>query len=148
MIYTIEKANMITEQLRRFKSGYAHHVVGQFANIDFWLNEVQESQKTIDHYNARFNNIRNAQKNWIENHGTEVYDYCPYCGGKCELSNGKPSPPNRISSSDLIEARRELVNSTYYFLIRCYRMKLINDEELKQKCDLIGTSIDPNDLKK
>ena len=148
MIYTIEKANMITEQLRRFKSGFAHHVVGQFTNIDFWLNEVLEAQKTIDGYNARFNNIRDTQKNWIENHGTEIYDYCPYCVGKCELSNGKPSPPNRISSSDLIEVRRELVNSTYYFLIRCYRMKLINDEELKQKCDVIGTSIDPNDLKK
>lgn len=28
MIYTIEKANMVAEQLRRFTSGYAHHVVG------------------------------------------------------------------------------------------------------------------------
>ncbi|WP_299891978.1 hypothetical protein [uncultured Lacinutrix sp.] len=139
---------MITDQLRRFKSGYAHHVVGQFANIDFWLNEVLEAQKTIDQYNSRFNNIRDIQKNWINSHGTKVYDYCPHCGGKCELSNGTPSPPNRISSSDMNETRRNLVNSAYYFLTRCYRMGLLNDDELKQKCDLIGTSIDPNDLKK
>lgn len=139
---------MITEQLKRFTSGYAHHVVGQFANIDFWLHEVREAQQTIDQYNSRFNSIRDAQKNWVENHGTKVYDYCPHCGGKCELSNGNPSPPSRVSSSDMNEARQELVNSAYYLLTRCYRMRLLDDEELKQKCDLIGTSVDPKDLKK
>lgn len=148
MIYTIEKAKMITEQLKRFTTGYAHHVVGQFSNIDFWLKEVREAQETIDKYNVRFKNIKNTQEYWIENHGTEVYDYCPYCQGKCELSNGNPSPPKRVSSSDLSETRRELVYSAYFFLTRCFRMKLLDKEELKQKCDLIGTSIDPNDLKK
>jgi len=148
MIYTIEKANMIAEQLRRFTSGYGHHVVGQFANVDFWLNEVKEAQRVIDQYNARFNNMRDTQKEWVENHGTIVYDYCSYCGGKCELSDGAPAPPRRTSSSDTDEARRQLVDTAYYFLTRCYRMELLNEEALKQKCDFIGTSIDPNDLKK
>jgi hypothetical protein len=35
MIYTIEKANLISEQLRKFTTGYTHHVVGQFSNIEF-----------------------------------------------------------------------------------------------------------------
>ncbi len=146
MIYTIEKANMITEQLKRFTSGYPHHVVGQFGNINFWLNEVKEAQKVIDMYNTRFKNMTNSQKKWIENHDTKVYDYCPYCNGKCELTNGTPTPPSRTSSSDLDIARKELTNAAYYFLTRCYRMGLLNKDTLKQKCSDIGTSIDPNDL--
>ncbi|HET9279481.1 MAG TPA: hypothetical protein VFN95_14900, partial [Flavitalea sp.] len=113
MIYTIEKANLISEQLRRFTNGYAHHVAGQFANIDFWLHEVQESIKTVDEYNKRFNNIRDGQKKWVESHGTIVYDYCPHCGGKCELNDGnrKPPLPERVSSNELLATRKELVDS-------------------------------------
>lgn len=147
MIYTIEKANMITEQLKRFTTGYAHHVVGQFANIDFWLHEVNEAKNTIDAYGTRFKTMKKAQEVWIDNHDTEVYDYCPYCNGKCELSNGTPAPPKRTSSSDLDSAKRELTDAAYYFLMRCYRMGLLTKETLQQKCDFINTSIDPDDLK-
>ena len=146
MIYTIEKANLISEQLRRFTSGYAHHVAGQFANIDFWIHEVQEAIKTIEEYNKRFNNIRDEQKRWIESHQTVTYDYCPLCGGKCELSNGHPSPPERISSNELKTAQKELVDSTYFFLLRCYRMRLLNKNDLEAKCKEIGSGVDPLDL--
>ncbi len=149
MIYTIEKANLVAEQLRKLTSGFAHHVAGQFANIDFWLHEVQASIKTIDEYNKRFNNIREGQKNWVDAHGTIVYDYCQICGGKCELGNGKPPPPLvRVASNDLKEARKELVDSTYFFLLRCYRMSLLNKKMLETKCEEIGTSIDLSDLEK
>ena len=148
MIYTIEKADRISEQLRRFTFGFAHHVAGQFSNIDFWINEVIEATNTIDFYNERFNRIKDSQTEWMQNHGDKIYEgHCPYCGGKCELTNGIPSPPKRISSSELKEARKKLIDSAYYFLTRCYRMELLDKAEIKQKCDLIGTSIDPNDLK-
>jgi len=146
MIYTIEKANLVSEQLRKFTSGYAHHVAGQFANIDYWIKEIQESTKTIDGYNKRFINIRDEQKEWVESHGTVVYDYCPYCGGKCELSNGIPSPPTRMSSIELKESRKKLIDSAYYFLLRCYRMKLLDKNQLKMKCNEIGTSIELSDV--
>ena len=150
MIYTIEKADLISEQLRRFTSGYAHHIAGQFANIDFWLHEVQESIKTIDEYNKRFNNMRDNQKKWVDSHGTVVHDYCPICGGKCEFDNDdfSPSPPVRTSDNDLKEARKKLVDSTYFFLLRCYRMRLLNINALETKCKEIGTSIAPSDLEK
>ena len=148
MIYTIEKANLISNQLRRFTTGYAHHVAGQFANIDFWLHEVQESIKTIDEYSKRFNNMRDVQKRWVDAHGTVVYDYCPICGGKCEFSDGIPPPPLRTSSNELNAARKELIDSTYFFLLRCYRMSLLNRSNLEAKCNEIGTSIDPSDLEK
>ncbi|MCW3093731.1 MAG: hypothetical protein JWP81_4800 [Ferruginibacter sp.] len=150
MMYTVEKANLISEQLRRFTTGYAHHVAGQFANIEFWLHEVQESIKTIDEYNKRFNNIRDEQKKWIDAHGTVVYDYCSICGEKCELSegNGNPPPPVRASSNELKAVRKELIDSTYFFLLRCYRMRLLTKNMLEIKCEEIGTSIDPSDLEK
>ena len=148
MIYTIEKAKLISEQLRRFTSGYAHHVAGQFANINFWVHEVQEAFKTIDEYNQRFNNIRDDQKKWVDAHGTRVYGYCPHCGGKCEFSDGIPTPPVRLSDIELQAARKELVDSVYFFLLRCYRMKLLNKNMLDTKCEEIGISIDPSDLEK
>lgn len=148
MIYTIEKANLISEQLRRFTSGYAHHIAGQFANIDFWFDEVKASIKTIDEYNDRFNKIREEQKKWVEAHGTVVFEFCPYCGGKCEFANGKPSPPVRISSNELKEARKELIDSAYFFLIRCYRIGLLDENLLEIKCKEIGTSVESSDLEK
>jgi hypothetical protein len=149
MIYTIEKATLISGQLRQFTTGYAHHVAGQFANIDFWLHEVQESVKTIDEYNKRFNKMRDEQKRWITAHGTVVHDYCPICGGKCELSDGRhPSPPVRVSDSDLMASRKTLIDSTYFFLLRCYRLRLFDKDALETKCKEIGTSIDPSDLEK
>ena len=148
MIYTIEKANLISEQLKRFTNGYAHHVTGQFANIDFWLHEVQEAIKTIDEYNKRFNNMRDEQKKWVDSHGTAVYDYCPICRGKCEFADGHPSPPVREPFSELSTTRKNLVDSTYLLLLRCYRMGLLNKNTLETKCKEIGTSIDPSDLEK
>jgi hypothetical protein len=148
MIYTIEKANLISEQLGRLTTGHAHHVAGQFANIDFWLHEVQESIKAIDQYNKRFNSMRDEQKKWVDAHGTAVYDYCPICDGKCEFADGTPPPPVRTSNNELSVARKKLIDSTYFFLLRCYRMGLLNKVTLEAKCNEIGTSIDPSDLKK
>ncbi|WP_299683890.1 hypothetical protein [uncultured Dokdonia sp.] len=150
MIYTIEKANLVATQLKKFTTGYGYYVVGQYANIDFWLQEVMEAQKTIDAYTSRFNNMRDAQKEYIVKHDVRVSDYCHICGGKCEFSEGNPpapSPPKRMSSSVLDTTRRDVVNAMYYFLARCYRMGLLNDATLKEKCDMIGTGIDPADLK-
>ena len=148
MIYTLEKAQMITEQLRRFTTGYAHHVVGQFANLDFWLKEVHEAQHTIDQYRHRFDKMALAQEDWIAEHNTKIVDYCAICQGTCEFSDGSPPRPVRTSASKLVEARKQLVNAAYYFLVRCYNTGLLSNQELRQKCDFIDTSIDPTDLKR
>lgn len=150
MIYTIEKANLVSKQLRRFTSGYAHHVAGQFANLDFWMGEVKYAIKIIDEYHQRFDKMRDEQGQWTSSHGAFVYNYCAICGGQCEFSDGKTfsSPPRKVHSDDLKETRKELVDATYFFLARCYRMKLLDKNMLQLKCDEIGTSIDPQDLEK
>lgn len=57
MIYTIEKANLVSEQLRKFTDSYAYMVAGQYANIDFWINETISAIQAIDEHNNRFNNM-------------------------------------------------------------------------------------------
>lgn len=148
MIYSVEKAILVADLLRKFTTGYAHHVAGHYANINFWMDEVDAALKAIDGHNSRFDKLYSAQANWIEEHGAVVHNYCPICGGKCEFSDGIPSLPVRKSKKEKRESRRELVDAMYYFLARCYRLGLLTDQELKNKCDRIGTSIDPSDLQK
>jgi hypothetical protein len=148
VIYTLERAKLVSEQLKRFTTGYTHHVAGQYVNIDFWLNEVLESLKTIDGYNRRFNILKEGQKEWVTAHDTKVFGYCFYCKGTCELSDGSPSLPIRTSSTEIKEARKDVINAAYYFLLRCYRIGLLSESEMDEKCNAIGTSIEPSDLKK
>ena len=148
MIYTIEKANLIAEQLRKFTSGYTHHVVGHFSNIDFWMKEVKGALDVIDDHKNRFDKIFSAQNEWNEEHGTVVHDYCSVCKGKCEFSDGIPRLPKLKCKSEKSEARKTLVDSTYYFLARCYRIGLLSIDEWSEKCESIGTSIDMNDIGK
>ena len=151
MIYTIQRANLISEQLRKFSDSNSWMVVGQFVNIEFWIAEVKSALKAIDEHNSRFDKMYEAQKEWIESHGVQVPDNCPICQGVCELGDGsrKPNLPKKSpeTKSDKKESRRELINSSYFFLRRCYRLKLINEFEFRNKCDEIGTSVDINDLK-
>jgi hypothetical protein len=148
MIYTIDKANLISKQLKKFTTGYTHHVVGHYSNIDFWFCEVKEALNTIDNHKKRFDNMYDTQKEWTENHGTIVHNFCPICVGKCEFSDGKPILPKFKYKTELTDTRKDLVDSAYYFLIRCFKIELLTYDELKEKLDLIGTSIDPKDLGK
>ena len=149
MIYTVEKAILISRQLRKFTDSYAHMVAGQYANIDFWMDEVISALKAIDEHNSRFEKMRDAQEDWIEEKNTRIPNYCHICEGVCEFDdkhNRKPELPKQRANNEKKRARKELVDSAYYFLTRCYRMGIISSKELKIKCDAIGTSIDPQHL--
>ena len=117
MIYTIEKANLIIEQLTKFKSMPTYKLSGHIANFEFWEAEVKSALKAIDNHFKRFKTMSNAQLNYIENHGEPIHEFCAVCNGVCEFSTGKPSLPKRIVNSELKEVKTELLN-TYYFLLR------------------------------
>jgi hypothetical protein len=150
MIYTVHKAYLLSEQMRRFSDADSWIVVGQFSNLEFWLDEVKSAIKTLDEHNMRFDKMYESQKKFIESHSVEIPDNCPICQGICELGSGKRKPnlPKRSpeTKSDKKESRKELINSTYYFLRRCYRLQLIDRKEFGNRCDEIGTSVDINDL--
>jgi|GEM_PF-1505932 len=147
MVYTLEKAQLIKEQIRRFTTSYSQHLSGQFTNFEFWLPEIESALEALSKYNHRFNCMRDAQKLWIEEHGTVIHEYCPICMGKCELSDRVPRPV-RVPSSEIKTMHRELTNTAYEFFLRCYRDRLLDEEKLREACERIGTGIDPADLKK
>lgn len=150
MIYTVHKVNLVAEQLRKFSDSNSWMVVGQFVNLEFWIEEVKSALKALDEHNSRFDKMYDAQKEWIESHGIQVPDNCPICQGVCELGDGVKTPnlPKRSAEtkSDKKESRKNLLDSTYYFLLRCYKIKLIDEDEFRHKCEYVGTSIDINDL--
>lgn len=152
-LYTTERAHLIAEQLRKFTSGYAHHVAGHFANMDFWLDEAEGALRAIDGHSERFDALKAGQAAWVERHATEVPvgEFCARCGGECEFSDGStvrpPAPWNR-ATSEKRDARRELVDAAYYFLARCCRMRLLSERDMRTQCDRLGTSIDPEDIRR
>lgn len=151
MIYTIERANLIIKQLQKFTDSYNHMVAGQFANIEFWVQETASALKAIDEHKTRFKKMYEAQKYWIDEYDVKVPDYCHICNGICELSVEhyvKPQLPKHKANIEKAETRRELVDALYYFLIRCFKVGLLDEDEIKIYCDKIGTGIDPNDLYK
>ena len=50
MVYSLDQADRLTDQVRKLASGYVHHLAGQFANIDFWLDEVIHALDVLDNY--------------------------------------------------------------------------------------------------
>jgi len=148
MIYSLAKAELIKEQIRRFTTSYSHHLSGQFANFEFWVSEIEAALEVLNKYNSRFNLMRDAQKDWIEAHGVVVHEYCPACQGRCEFSDGVPSPPIRYSGKAIEAMHRELSDTAYEYFLRCYRIGLLDMENLKEVCARIGTGLDPNDLEK
>ena len=148
MAYSIEQADLLSTQLEKFTTSYAHHLVGQFANVEFWIAEANHAVTVIDDYNKRFTKMRDAQKEWVRAHKTVVSGFCPICRGKCEFDPRTPQPPTRIRSQELDEARRRLKDAVYHFLLRCYRAGLLDEAGLKAACERAGTSVDLKDLKR
>lgn len=151
MTYTVKKAELLAEQLRRFETGYAHHVAGQFANLDFWMGEVESALAAIDGHKERFGNLSSGQQSWVQKHRTQVPvgGFCGLCRGRCEFDDGSqqsPTPPKRKGTTKRTSARRELVDASYHLLTRLYRMGLLDEKQLRDRCEQIGTSIEPSDI--
>jgi hypothetical protein len=147
MIYTIEKANLIIEQLTKFKSMPTYKLSGHIANFEFWEAEVKSALKAIEEHYKRFKTMSNAQLNYIENHGEPIHEFCTVCNGVCEFSTGKPSLPKRIVNSELKEVKTELLNTYYFLLVRSFNSKIIDIKQLEKHCNEVEISFDETDLK-
>lgn len=152
-IYTVQRAQLLAEQLTRFHHGRAHHLAGQFANLEFWVGEVESALAALDGHTARFERLRDAQSAWVDAHKIQVpvHGFCGICGGKCEFDDGEtqtPRPPKRLATTEKTEVRQSLVDATYHLLTRFFRMGLLNEARLRANCERIGTSIDPADLRR
>lgn len=118
MIYTIERVNLLADQFRRFKAHHAHHLAGLYANIEFWLHEVEDAYRAIEDYQSRFLKLRDAQNAWVNAFNVTEHRFCPICRGRCEFDDGTPRAPRRTPSRDLDSAKVALREEAREFLLR------------------------------
>ena|SRR5690349_11261304 len=148
MSYSIERANLIADQLERLATQNLHQLAGQVANLAFWVSEAVGAVSTIDDYPARFRRLREAQVGWVKAHGTRVSGYCRICGGACELGPTTPEPPRRIHAEDLEAARQGVRQAARRYLLRLYRAHLLDEDAVRRACREIGAAVETEDFER
>lgn len=143
--YSIARAELIAGQIGRFASQHLHQLAGHHANLAFWLSEAASAVRTIDEYPLRFRQLHDAQLSWVRGHDTKIL-FCPICQGACELGPNTPSRPQRVSSGDLDAARKAVRDAVRQFVVRLYHAGFLTESEVHQAVDLVGASIEKNDL--
>jgi hypothetical protein len=115
--YSIERAALIADQLERLATQNLYQLAGQFVNLDFWIAEAAHAIQVLDDYPARFERLRETQREWVRAHGTKVSDYCPICRGAC---------------------RR--------YLLRLYRARLLDEDGLRRAAAQLGIDLEDEEL--
>lgn len=148
MAFIIDRADSVASMLERFTTAHAYQVAGQYANIDFWTDETLHCLGALADYDRRFERMSSAQREWISAHDVVVGSYCSMCGGQCEFDPelSPPKAPTRIPSKGRNDALRRLKDAYYFFILRCFRMSLIDEASLRDKCARVGTSVEARDL--
>lgn len=134
--------------MEKFTTADAYQVAGQFANVSFWIGETLHALDAIATYAERFESLKKAQSDWISTHPVVMGAYCRVCKGPCEFSPALCPPPalTMIPADARNAATARLRDAIYYFLLRCYRMNLIDEAEVRNVCDRVGTSVETRDL--
>ena len=148
MAFIIDRADEVASMLKKFTNAHAYQVAGQYANIEFWISETLHALESLADYDNRFNRLFEAQRDWVESHSVVVGSYCRMCGGQCELGPGLEPPrgPRQIPSKGRNDAAQRLKDAFYFFIVRCFRMNLIDEPSLRDLCSRVGTSVEARDL--
>lgn len=148
MAFINDRADAVASMLEKFATAHAYQVAGQYANIDFWIAETLHALGAIADYENRFERLSAVQREWVDAHKVVVGSYCPACDGQCEFDPDlkPPRAPTRIPSKGRNDASRRLKDAFYFFILRCYRLNLVGETELREICTRIGTSVEARDL--
>jgi hypothetical protein len=148
MAFIIDRADAVASMLEKFTTSHAYQVAGQYGNIEFWITETLHCLDALNDYDNRFERLAATQREWVDAHKVVVGSYCPMCGGQCEFDPDlrPPQPPTRIPSRGRSDAVRRLKDAYYFFILRCFRMNLIDERSLRDTCSRVGTSVEAHDL--
>ena len=148
MAFINDRADAVASMLEKFTTAHAYQVAGQYANIDFWIAETLHALDALADYENRFDRLSAAQRKWVDAHDVVVGSYCPMCGGQCEFDPDlrPPRPPTKIPSKGRNDSSRRLKDAFYFFILRCYRMNLVDESTLRDTCTRVGTSVEARDL--
>ena len=146
MSYSIEKAKLVRDQIERLATQNPYQLAGQAANFDFWAAEAVQALQAIAEYNKRFKRMRDAQGAWIDAHGSVAYEHCGMCDGACELADGTPPQPTRVSSGLLNDAAMALRKALRRYALRLFRMHLLGEGEVRALNEKADLHVEPEDL--
>lgn len=137
MSFSTELAGLVANQLARFVTLNRHQLIGQVANLDFWLDQAANVLAVIDGYGVRFVRLGAAQEQYIGAHGTTEFAL-----GANHRTEKRASPPRRVPERELQKARRALVETATAFLRRCRDDGAISDEVLNAALKRLGVEAD------
>ena len=123
--YSTDMANLLANQLSRFATLNRYQLVGQLANLNFWLEQVHNSLAVFDGYGVRFVNLQSAQGGYVATHGvaqSRPDDSFPT----------RQKEPSRVPHRELQKARKSLVAAASRFLNRCRQDGLISEADLSK----------------
>jgi hypothetical protein len=138
---------LLTAQLVKFTTLNRHQLAGQVANLEFWIAEARHCLAVIDGYGQRFERMKAAQQEYVVQHQTKQFppddpsDPWPQPALP-------PLPPRRIRDSELKQARDELCDAAYRFLVRSHNDGFIDEASLQRECDRLGVGIERSDLRR
>ena len=67
-------------------------------------------------------------------------------GGACEFGPQTPDVPGRISGKDLAAARDAVRQASRRFLLRLYRAHFVDEDGVREACNDLGISVEPEDF--
>ena len=144
--YSIARAELVAKQIGRIGTQHLHQLAGHHANLGFWLSEAGSALRTIDGYQLRFKQLRDAQVSWVRDHDSKVSSFCPVCRGACEFDPQTPARPRRVPSEELEAARQMLHVAVRQLLVRLHGAGFISEAEVRQHAGLLDVSIEREDL--
>lgn len=145
MSYSTDRADLLASALSRMASLHAHQLAGQAANLDFWVQEVRAALQALDEYPHRFRRLLEAQLSWVETNRTSIV-HCPICRAPCELGPTKPSKPRRVPSSAIERSRGQLRKEMRHFLLRFFRLGVLDEQAVRERCDVLEIPLEPEDF--
>jgi hypothetical protein len=142
MAYSSDISKTLTDQISKFTTLNRHQLVGHLANLDFWAAEVRHCLEVIDGYGRRFEQMKAAQVNFVADHGTIQFHLDDPCCTRTSAAR-----PRRVPSQELGEARRQLCEAFYRFLVRCFHERLVDEHALRRVCGSLEIGVEIGDLR-
>ncbi len=141
MSYSTDVAGLLTNQLARFVTLNPYQLAGQAANLEFWVTEVRHALDVLGGYAKRFQRTKSAELRYVKEHETYAFEF-----GKPDDFGFMPPRSSKVPDRRLKDARVTLTDAARRFVIRCYKVGLIDEAALRKACDDLAIWIEESVL--
>lgn len=119
MSFSEHLAKVVADQMNQFAAMGRSKRAGHVVNLDFWLEQSRHALEVIDGQEERYQRLKSTES---------AYLYKP------------------VSAESLEDARSAVTDSTYRFLLQCYRDGHLAEDRLRAECQKLGLRVSDEDL--